>query len=138
MYLIARSLNLAWRGFLGLYLTAVVGLSLDVLIRGGSSVPVFAPLVALTCTVELSNLIPVARLRLWRPRDVVADRRYALLAAGSFALALAVWTLSDTGRPWCDPDSLLQGHAFWHLCSAVSAGALYAYFASEEMPPADA
>lgn len=31
---------------------------------------------------------------------------------------------SRTGRPWCRPDSLLQGHAVWHLLSAASISVL--------------
>ena len=33
----------------------------------------------------------------------------------SFAIAVVFWALSFTGAPLCDPNSLLQGHALWHL-----------------------
>lgn len=39
-----------------------------------------------------------------------------------FAAGLAVYRLSRTGGPLCDPDSLLQGHAAWHVLSAAAAG----------------
>jgi hypothetical protein len=39
----------------------------------------------------------------------------ALLALGGI-----VGTLSRTGGPLCNPDSLWQGHGFWHLAAATS------------------
>lgn len=39
-----------------------------------------------------------------------------------FGVGLAVYLFSRTGGPLCDPDSLLQGHAAWHVLSAAAAG----------------
>ncbi len=39
----------------------------------------------------------------------------ALLGVGA-----AVGRLSASGGPWCNPDTLLQGHAFWHLTAAAA------------------
>ena len=44
----------------------------------------------------------------------------AAAAAVSLALGVIVNGLSRTGGPLCRPDSLLQGHAAWHVLSAVS------------------
>ena len=44
-------------------------------------------------------------------------------------VAFTIWLLSNAG--WCDPDSLLQGHAAWHLLCAVAAYWLYRLYASE-------
>jgi hypothetical protein len=50
------------------------------------------------------------------PRGRVAYRAaLALAAAGA-----AGWWLGRTASPWCDPDSLLQGHAAWHLLGAAA------------------
>jgi hypothetical protein len=46
--------------------------------------------------------------------------RAALAAA---ALGAACWWLGRTASPLCDPDSLLQGHAAWHLLSAAALAA---------------
>lgn len=132
VYFLARTYDASWRAFLLGYCGLVAILVLDVLVRGGSSVPVFAPLVAVTCTVELLAAIPRSRLGLWRPRDLELDRRFALAAAGSFFAALAIWMVSDTGGPLCRPDSPWQGHAAWHGLAAASAGFLYLYFRSEQ------
>lgn len=61
-----------------------------------------------------------------------ARRGYAYIALASMLLAFAIW---NTARAWlCDPRSLLQGHAIWHILCAVSAYFLYRYYASEERP----
>jgi hypothetical protein len=55
----------------------------------------------------------------WSPRRRAAYRAgLAALAAGS-----AAWLLGRTGGPLCDPDSLLQAHAAWHLLSAFALAA---------------
>ncbi len=134
VYLPVRTYDLSWRSFTVGYGLLMGVLTLDVYVRDGDSVPVFAPLVALVCVFEIVAAIPVARLRLGRPGDVVADRRWILAAAGCFFTALGIWLVSDTGGPLCDPDSLLQGHAAWHLLSAAAAACIYLYFRSESPP----
>ncbi len=47
------------------------------------------------------------------------------------AVAFAVWTLSRSGAPLCDPHSWVQGHAVWHLLCAVAAYCLYRYWTTE-------
>jgi len=72
----------------------------------------------------------------WRRPELRADRRPLLGAAALFGLAFAVWVPSLSGGPLCDPESLLQGHAVWHLLCAASAGSVFLYLASErERPP---
>lgn len=40
-------------------------------------------------------------------------------------IAAAVCSALDAARIWCDPhDHLVQGHALWHLLSAISLGLL--------------
>jgi hypothetical protein len=57
----------------------------------------------------------VGRSRL-PPRGRVAYRAaLALAAAGAVC-----WWSGRTASPWCDPDSLLQGHAAWHLLGAAA------------------
>jgi hypothetical protein len=55
----------------------------------------------------------------WTPRRRIAYR--AALAAT--AAGAACWWAGRTESPWCDPDSLLQGHAAWHLLAALALGA---------------
>ncbi len=41
---------------------------------------------------------------------------------GVLAGGVVVFALSRTGGPLCDPESLVQGHAVWHLATAVALG----------------
>lgn len=53
----------------------------------------------------------------------------AAWAAGIGGLLLAgllFQVLGRTGGPWCDPESVLQGHAAWHVLTAAGFG-LYGY-----------
>jgi hypothetical protein len=52
----------------------------------------------------------------WPPHRRSAYR-VALAAAVAGA---ACWWAGHTQSPWCDPDSLLQGHAAWHLLTAAA------------------
>ncbi|GAA2124428.1 ceramidase domain-containing protein [Nocardioides bigeumensis] len=54
---------------------------------------------------------------------------YGAAAAASIGLAFAIWNASQHGL--CDPHSLLQGHAAWHLLCALAAYFLFRLWASE-------
>ena len=56
---------------------------------------------------------------LWATESRWREASAALLGSG-----LIIQMLSRTGGPLCDPPSLLQGHALWHL---LAAGALLAF-----------
>lgn len=66
-----------------------------------------------------------------RRAELTADRRFLAGTAVSFAVAFAIWIPSQTGGPLCAPDSWLQGHAVWHVLTAVSVLSLFAYYDSE-------
>lgn len=57
---------------------------------------------------------------LLRARATPAVRPRVLTAVGLLAVGSAVGTLSRAGGPLCDPDSLWQGHAVWHVLSAMA------------------
>ncbi len=71
----------------------------------------------------------VVEIQLWRRGGARADLRYGGAALASMLVAFAIWTLSQHG--WCDPGSLVQGHAAWHLLGAVAAYLLFRLYASE-------
>lgn len=66
---------------------------------------------------------------LWRRGETSRVFRHGVVAVASMLVAFTIWLLSNAG--WCDPDSLLQGHAAWHLLCALSAYWLYRLYASE-------
>jgi len=58
-------------------------------------------------------------------RRSLAARRPPLLAAAVFSAGVIVWFFSRTGGALCSPDSLIQGHAVWHLAAAAAVGILF-------------
>jgi hypothetical protein len=71
----------------------------------------------------------VLETRLWRRGGTELVFRHGVVALGAMLLAFAIWLLSSAG--WCDPASLLQGHAAWHLLCAVAAYWLFRLYGSE-------
>lgn len=57
-------------------------------------------------------------LLLVRARREPSARVPVVVAVAVLTLGGLVGTLSRTGGPLCDPSSLFQGHAVWHLASA--------------------
>ena len=49
------------------------------------------------------------------------------LAVAVLLIAYAVWVADDRGW-WCEPTSWLQGHALWHLLTALSGGLLVQHY----------
>lgn len=63
--------------------------------------------------------------------ETQAIRVYAFASLATMLTAFAIWNATKT---WlCDPHSLIQGHAIWHILGAVSAYFLYRYYASEQI-----
>jgi hypothetical protein len=72
----------------------------------------------------------VLERRIIRRGESLLDRRWILAAAGSLALAFAVWNTAKDGSSLCWPGSVYQGHGVWHLLCAVSAYCLFRFYAS--------
>jgi hypothetical protein len=111
--------------------TAVNGVTTAVLLHDDShSLVLFALLVLAAGLAEAMVVCPA-----WFPwtSHRVVGRRVPFLggALGTFAFAWGIWRLSDTGAALCASDSLLQGHALWHLLTAVTIGLLILYLRSE-------
>ena len=83
---------------------------------------VFASYIGITVIIEVGN-----RYIRHKHHDV----RWALGAFGLLMSAFLIWNLTRTGTSPCHPDSLIQGHAAWHILDAVAAYFLYRYYASE-------
>ncbi len=66
-------------------------------------------------------------------RGVSFNMTYGYLCLASGAVAFFVWNISRTEDSWwCNPDSLLQGHALWHILCALSAFFGFLFYRSEE------
>lgn len=61
------------------------------------------------------------------------DRRWLWGSLVTYGIAQVVWLSSRSEGPWCDPDSLVQGHALWHVLAAVSVALIYVYLRIERV-----
>lgn len=76
---------------------------------------------------------------MWLPAVVAthppnARRRYVpwfWVGVGSFLIAYAIWLTGTADHPWCDPDSLYQAHAVWHILGALATWGFFRYFRTE-------
>ena len=75
--------------------------------------------VAPTLADPLTVVLVVATLLL-----LVSDSRRldTLGPLALLAVSAIVGRLGSTGGPWCDPDSILQTHALWHVGAAAAVG----------------
>lgn len=65
-----------------------------------------------------------------RPRRPAVRAVLLLLGLAANGLAFAIWIL-DQSRTLCAPQSVVQGHAAWHLLGALAVAFSYAYYRSE-------
>lgn len=56
---------------------------------------------------------------------LTVGHRPPALASAIFTSGLVVWFFSRTGGPLCDPDSVIQGHAVWHVAAAAAFAVLF-------------
>lgn len=87
-----------------------------VVLAPAASVPLSAVVAAVAVAVETA-----VALRSRRPGRL-GSGRYRL-AVGALVVGAVVDVLSRTGAPWCQPASLLQGHAAWHVAAAAAGAA---------------
>ena len=83
---------------------------------------VFAFLISLTIIIESLNTYL---------RRMQHHVRWVGGALGALFFAFFIWNISMTGTSLCDPYSIIQGHAIWHILDAVSTFCLFMYYASE-------
>lgn len=112
------------------FATAYVGCVLGCLLVGLWPHPV--PVVNYAGNLAFGTLLVAAvvlEVRLWRRGETSTRFVHGVVALASMLVAFGIWLVSTNG--WCDPDSIWQGHAAWHLLCAVAAYWLYRLYASE-------
>ena len=72
----------------------------------------------------------IVELVLARPLRNGVLVRFYLLGILAKTVAFAIWIMDQRGT-WCWPDSLMQGHAIWHLLGALSIWLNFRYYYSE-------
>ncbi|MFC7491958.1 MULTISPECIES: ceramidase domain-containing protein [unclassified Knoellia] len=126
-YAAARLLRLATTGFVGLFVAAL-GLC-TVAEFTSADVPVVMTLGNAVFAVML--LAGLAMEVVLRTRGGVRlDVRWGFASVAALLVAFAIWNTGKDGGPLCDPHSLLQPHAVWHLLDAGAAWLLFRYYAS--------
>lgn len=71
-------------------------------------------------TVQAGMATAAVLLALARARRRPGSRRRIGWALAVLGVGATIGTLSQGGGPLCDPESLLQGHAAWHVLSATA------------------
>lgn len=116
--------RIAMRGFLSAWLLVNALLGLMLAFAAQLRRPVFAALLAILFASELYT---------GKKRIAVLTTKWLWSALFTFAVAWGIWNLDRHGIV-CDPHSLAQGHAVWHLLCAVSTWLLYRYYCSARGP----
>jgi hypothetical protein len=80
---------------------------------------------------SIAVLVAACCVAAWRRRSF---GRPPVLALAALAAGGAVNVLTRTGAPLCRPHSLLQGHAAWHVLTAVAVAGWLASWRSAEAP----
>jgi hypothetical protein len=129
-YAIVRWMHQGVASFAQLFLLLVAGCQLVGLYDRELPVVLFAGNVAFGVLLVAAVTI---ELLLWRRGPTRTDMRYGAAAVGVMLVAFAIWNAGQHGL--CDPKSLLQAHAAWHLLCAVAAYLLFRLWASERERP---
>lgn len=99
------------------------------------------PFNASTPFITLSEYIFAAQLILSFPAELYirfVQKTNSTVIRGiasvlTMCTAFLIWNLSRTSDSWfCNPDSLIQGHAIWHILNAIAAYFLFMYYVTEE------
>lgn len=83
----------------------------------GVGVLTVVPVLTNVALVAVTAVIGWVEGRAWAHRPE-GSRRLLGWAAGLLVVAVAVYLLSRTGAPLCDPDGGWQGHGLWHVLTA--------------------
>jgi hypothetical protein len=65
-----------------------------------------------------------------------AFTKYIISGFLCLVMGFTIWMLDRT-HIWCDPESWLQGHAIWHVLTALSALFVYLYYRTDSAPIPD-
>lgn len=129
-YAVTRGLRLGRAWFAGIFVALLLIASAAILMwtQLGPVVFAVAGVVAFGC---LAWLIAVS----W---DTPKARGWLGLGSSAAVLGVAFffrWASEKEGRPFYDPDTLLQGHAIWHVIGALAMLVIFFFLRTEERQP---
>jgi sterol 3beta-glucosyltransferase len=128
LYNVARLRPLSSRAFAASYVLFNIALGLSLIVVPELRRYLFGVLLVVTIALEV-----VIRRR----HATQICTGYFIAAFLIYVIAQIIWTL-DLNHVMCDSGSVLQGHAVWHVLTALSAGLLYLYYRSENNPQINA
>lgn len=97
----------------------------------GAALAVAAAAIGAPGTNAVSVLLGASVVAAQPARGNHRDLEWAIGAGALLAGGALIRALADSGGPWCAPESLLQGHAAWHLVAAAATLLLVRYLRSE-------
>lgn len=128
-YNVTRLFDLSERRFMILYAVLTVVPLIPRVIFGVWGIEVFNLFIIGVVATEFWIRIPVSIFGLPTPRRLRVNRRWLWVALASYLPALLLWEFIGQGdRSLCDPYSLWQGHAAWHLLTGIPPICVYLYF----------
>jgi dihydroceramidase len=75
-------------------------------------------------------LVLITEYQIHKTRQILGNKNLLFSAIGLFISGFAIW-IADITKAFCLPDSLLQGHALWHILTALSAALIFLFYRSE-------
>ena len=132
LFNVVRIYGISRSTFLWLYCSITGLLLIPRVFFDALGLPIFALLMGAAALSEIVVSIPASVGWLGRRSRLRVRRGWLWFALGVYTPAFIVWRLSGVGEPLCDPPSLIQGHALWHVLTALSPGALYLYFLRDQ------
>ncbi|MDB5284324.1 MAG: hypothetical protein JWO06_3399, partial [Bacteroidota bacterium] len=64
-------------------------------------------------------------------RKYVMEKKWGYYSLASLITAFIIWNFWKNDSPLCDPHSIIQGHAIWHLLDALAVFFLFRFYVSE-------
>ena len=77
-------------------------------------------------------LMGITEILIIYKKKIIHDQSYAWAALICILLSFTIWNLTHTGSSLCDPSSIIQGHAIWHILDALALGLLFRYYISQK------
>lgn len=100
--------------------------SIELPVIGFSGSASFAFFVVTAMFIELFNKL------IYKPES---SFKWAIACSITFIIAFIIWNIGWTDHPWCDPHSLIQAHAVWHILCGLAVYFLLRFYASENISP---
>ena len=65
-------------------------------------------------------------------RKYTIEKKWGFCSLASLITAFIIWNFWKNDSPLCDPHSIIQGHAIWHLLDALAVFFLFRFYVSEQ------